>query len=145
MNAGGPRSSRSTGSTTWCLRHEPFRLHSADVVFTGVLFAATLLTHLPLAISAAGLELLLYVGRKVRFRREDREIRAGWSAVRLTALAGGMLALRLEASLLCAMVAFGIGELVDRGELYNELRAPTPAGHMARTLAERLRAVGQVG
>ncbi len=111
------------------LRHEPYRLHSADAVFTGVLLAALLLGHLPLALLVGVLKLGLYVARKIR-----RRGKTGWTLLRV----GSGFAMPLILGLVdperwqaWAIAGTAVGELVDRCEFYTELRVPTPRGRMA--------------
>ncbi len=126
------------------LRHAPFRPHSADVLLTGFLWAALMLGLLPLALLSGALKLALYLERKLRFARRGWPLRRGWSALRLAA----GFALPLAAGVadpghwpVWALAGTAVGELVDRGELYEELRVPTPRGHMELTL-DRLLAGG---
>ena len=124
------------------LRHEPLRPHSADVVLTGLLAAALLLGRLPLALLVAAVKLALYLSRKFRFARRGGRPRWGWSALRLAAGFGlpGVAGLADPAHWpLWALAGTAVGEMVDRGELYCELRVPTPEGHMAWTLEQLLR------
>ncbi len=121
------------------LRHEPYRPHSADVLLTGLLGTAVLLGQLPLALLLAAAKLALYLGRKARFARRGWPIRWPWSALRL----GAGFALPLAAGLAdpvhwpaWALAGTAVGELIDRGELYTELRVPAPAAHMARSLEQ---------
>ncbi len=122
------------------LRHEPWRPHSADVMLTAPLTVALLLDSLPFALLFLAIKLALYLRRKLRFARRGWPLRSGWSALRLAAgfvvpcLAGALDPASWPAWALAGTVA---GELVDRGELYMELRVPTPREHMARSL-ERL-------
>ena len=125
------------------LRHEPYRPHSADVLLTGLLWTAVLLGHLPLALLLAVAKAALYVGRKLRFSRR------GWPAHRALSLLrlGTGFALPLAAGVVdpahwpaWALAGSVVGELIDRGELYTELRVPTPRGQMAESLERCLEA-----
>ncbi len=119
------------------LRHEPLRPHSADVLLTGLLWSAVLLGRLPAALLLAAVKLALYLGRKLRFARRGWSIRFGWSVVRLGAgfVLPWLIYLAAPAHWPAWVLAgTAVGELVARGELYTELRVPTPAGHMAMAL-----------
>ncbi len=122
------------------LRHEPQRSHSADVLLTGLLLTAISVGRLPLALFLAAVKLVLYLGRKLRFARRGWPPRWGWSGLRLAA--GFALPLTLGFAdpahwPAWALAGTAVGELIDRGELYSELRVPTPRGHMSASL-ERL-------
>ena len=120
------------------LQHEPRRQHSADVVITGLLWAAILSGWWSLVWLMASVKLPLYLNRKLRFSRRGWPVHRGWSGLRLAAgfvlpLAAGLAdPTHWQA---WALAGTAVGELVDRGELYTELRVPTPRGHMAASLA----------
>ncbi len=122
------------------LRHEPLRSHSADVLLTGLLLTAVLIGVPPLALFLAAVKLTLYLGRKLRFARRGWPVRRRLSGLRLAAgfvlpvVTGVADPAHWQA---WALAGTAVGELVDRGELYSELRVPTPGGHMASSL-ERL-------
>ncbi len=127
------------------LRHQPPRPHSADILLTGLLWSAVLLGHPPSALLVAVVKLALYLGRKLRLARRGWPSRWRWSALRL----GAGFALPCVIGLAdpghwiaWALAGTAVGEMVDRGELYSELRVPTPEGHMAMAL-ERLLAGGR--
>ncbi len=128
------------------LRHEPLRSHSADVLLTGLLWTALLIGQWRMAALLAAAKLALYLGRKLRFARRRWPTRPGWSGLRLSA--GFALPCVLAVAdpghwPLWALAGTAVGELVDRGELYSELRVPTPRGQMATSL-ERLLAGGDL-
>ncbi len=121
------------------LRHEPYRPHSADVLLTGLLCTAILLAQVPLSLLLATVKLALYLSRKVRFARQRRPARWGWSALRIAAGFALPCTLGLADPAhwpAWALAGTAMGELVDRGELYSELRVPTPEGSMARSLEQ---------
>ena len=119
------------------LRHEPYRAHSADVLLTGLLASAVLLESLPLALALGGAKLALYLARKRRFARRGWPTRPVWSTLRVGAgfVFPCLMVLADPAHWPAwALAGISVGEVVDRGELYVELRVPTPAAHMAYTL-----------
>ncbi len=123
------------------LRHEPYRPHSADVLLTGLLATAILLGQLPPTLLLAAVKLALYLSRKLRFARRGWPARWGWSVVRLAAGFALPCVLGLADSAhwpAWALAGTAVGELVDRGELYSELRVPAPEAHMAATLNRSL-------
>ena len=124
------------------LRHEPRRPHSADVLLTGLLCTALLLGQLLPVLLLAGVKLVLYLARKRRFARWGWPVRRGWSALRLaTGFVVPCVALLDPANWTTwALASMAVGELVDRGEFYCELRVPTPQGQMAESLENLLRA-----
>lgn len=119
------------------LRHEPYRAHSADVMLTGLLASAVLLESAPAAVLVAAVKLGLYLARKLRFARRSWPARPAVSALRV----GFGFALPLALGLAdpahwpaWALAGTAVGELIDRAELYTELRVPSPAAHMAAAL-----------
>ncbi len=119
------------------LRHERWRPHSADVMLTAPLVVALLLGSWPFALLFMGIKLALYLSRKRRFVRRGWPPRWGLSTLRLAA--GFALPCMLGTLdpahwTSWALAGTAVGELVDRGELYMELRVPTPEQHMADSL-----------
>lgn len=122
------------------LRHEPNRLHSADVFLTGALAAALLLGQRRVVLVLLLAKLVLYVLRKRRFHCRGDDPRLLWSARRI----GGGLLLPAAALLAgiphasaFALAAVALGELIDRAELYTELRVPTPLRELDRQVTDR--------
>ncbi len=120
-------------------------VHSADVLPTGALLAAVLTANLALAAAVAGLKLVLYLRRKVLRVRRGLDPRWAWSAGRLAAgFAAPVVAGVADPSgwPAWALAGAAVGELIDRGELYEELEVPTPRAQMAIELKRRLRFAG---
>ncbi len=107
------------------------RMHSADVLRTGILLVGLWLGHLPWSAAFAALKLYLYVTRKLG----DGLTRPAWALLRLGAgfvLPVAMFFLDRERWALWALAGTAVGELVDRCEFYAELRVPTPRDEIRR-------------
>ena len=110
------------------------RLHSSDVVPTGLYVTLILLGQAGSAVLIGGLKLAFYLGR-------PHHRRPGWSALRLGAGFALPVLLSLadpERWIFWTLLGTAVGEAVDRGELYTELVVPTPRGEMARRLGPTL-------
>lgn len=115
------------------LRTGPWNLHSAHTLFNG-LFQMGLLTGLgPLALGMGLLKAGLYLHRKRHFARAGRPVCPGLSALRLGL--GLLVPLGLGGThpLLAAGLAI-LGDLLDRGEYYDELEVATPQADLAARL-----------
>lgn len=107
------------------------RMHSADVLRTGILLTALWIGHLPLAAAFGALKLYLYLTRKFG----DGWKRPEWALLRLWigfVFPVVMYFLDPERWTLWALAGAAVGELVDRCEFYAGLRVPTPRGEMRR-------------
>jgi len=126
---------------------KPFRVHSADVLLTGLLLTAVLVGNLPIAALVALVKLFLYQLRKAEFRRRRRNPRPWWSLLRI----GSGFLFPMAMGLIdparwsvWALAGTAVAELVDRGEFYLELEVATPQRQMALELERMLhRGVGE--
>jgi len=112
------------------------RLHSADVLGTGILLAGLWIGHLPSVAALGALKLYLYLTRKI----EDGFKRPQWAVLRLGAgfvLPVAMYFLDPERWRLWALAGTAVGELVDRCEFYAGLRVLTPRGEMSFSSAPK--------
>lgn len=101
------------------------RLHSADVLPTGILLSGLWTGHLPLSAACGALKLYLYSTRQIAQGCKRRE----WALTRLGA--GFVLPVAAyffdpEHWTLWALAGTAVGELVDRCEFYDGLRVTTP-------------------
>ncbi len=122
---------------------EPRRYHSANAILTG-LFYVGVLTLNPLVAGAIGLgKFLLYVKRKIEFRRLGKPSRPTLSAIRIVIgflvptlawiFVGGEVFPIVIATIL-------LGELIDRTEFYAELDFVTPEKQVAIDLQRAISA-----
>ncbi|MCP4661755.1 MAG: dimethyl sulfoxide reductase anchor subunit [bacterium] len=119
---------------TW---EKSFRVHSADVLLTGLLLTGILLGNLPIAAFFALVKLFLYPVGKVGFMRRRRSPRPCRSLLRV----GSGFLFPLVMGLadparwpVWALAGTAIGEFVDRCEFYLELEVTTPRRQMALEL-----------
>jgi DMSO reductase anchor subunit len=117
------------------------RLHSAQVLLSGVLFLATFQGNAVVCILMATLKLILYLSRKRRFAVNDEPTRQLASALRIVlgSLAPiGLWLVAPDALAVPAAFCVVIGEIIDRCEYYAELEVPTPRRQMDAVLADEL-------
>ena len=101
-------------------------LHSAHVLGTGLLLAAVWNGSLLVAGAVALVKIVLYLARwKQRTGLGVNGIHPAVGWLRTGTLAGGIGAMFLGIPWLAAMLIL-IGEMIDRGEFYEELEIPTP-------------------
>jgi hypothetical protein len=101
-------------------------LHSAHVLGTGLFLAAVWNGSLVVAGAVALVKLVLYAARKNDRDRLDLKAvhpAVGW--LRIGTLVLGMGAMFQDITWLAPMLIL-IGEMIDRGEFYEELEIPTP-------------------
>jgi len=112
--------------------------HSADALITGLFLAGVSAGSTPVAGVAALSKLLLYVRRKLAFRRTGLSVRPVAS---LTRVAVGLLLPPILWPLgadYALVLAVAIGELIDRLEYYSELETMTPGRQMVLDLRATL-------
>ncbi|WLT30851.1 DmsC/YnfH family molybdoenzyme membrane anchor subunit [Geothrix sp. PMB-07] len=115
------------------LRVGPWNLHSAHTLFNG-LFLLGLLARIPVLAAIMGtFKAALYLHRKQHFARIGTPLRPGLSALRLGLGFLGPLWLAASHPLLAAMLAV-LGDLLDRGEYYDELAIPTPQSDLVQRM-----------
>ncbi len=103
--------------------------HSAQTLFTAMLFIPIFLESFFPFIFVLSLKILLYIYRKVEYKRMDKDPRLIVSSVRiLTALVSPLLLLLMipETAWLIILCSTLVGELIDRMEFYYELEYITP-------------------
>jgi Fe-S-cluster-containing dehydrogenase component len=111
------------------LKAGPCNLHSAHTLFNG-LFLLGLLARIPaLAIGMGMLKTALYLHRKRHFAAIGTPARPWLSAIRLGVGFLGPLGLAGAHPLLAAALAV-LGDLLDRGEYYDELAVSTPQSNL---------------
>ena len=111
-------------------------LHSAHVMGTGLLLAAVWSGSLLVAGSVTLVKIVLYVVRKRDRARLGLAIHPAVGWLRVVTLAAGMVAMFMDLSWL-ALTMILAGEMIDRGEFYEELEIPTPDSRMLDELAGR--------
>jgi DMSO reductase anchor subunit len=114
------------------------RLHSAQVLLTGPLLAACLAWSPPLIVLFGAAKLVLYVRRKLRRQSRGLPWRPGMSLMRVgLGLVAPALVWAAAPPMYGAWVTGLVlgGEIIDRGEFYEELELATPAALVAH--AER--------
>ncbi|MEM7583519.1 MAG: DmsC/YnfH family molybdoenzyme membrane anchor subunit [Acidobacteriota bacterium] len=120
-------------------------VHSADVLLTAALLVALLAGEPKSLALLAFIKIALYLNRKRQRRRRGLDPLWKWSLARvglgsvpigLLVLGGGAVA--PAGALIGSGLAVLLAEVIDRGELYEELEVPTPRGEMRRELAARL-------
>jgi len=112
-------------------------LHSAHVVGSGLLLAAVWNGSLLVAGAVALVKMALYLARRKDRARLDLDgihPAVGW--LRTGTLAVGMSAMFLDISWLAPTLIL-IGEMIDRGEFYEELEIPTPNSQLLDELETR--------
>lgn len=119
----------------------PVKLHSAHVVLTFLLFTALFIENLYALIFITMIKIGLYTYRKIYFRKQAKNYRIMLSAWRLDFIISFPLLLWMfdiphmfwwvAASLL-------LGEMIDRGEYYDELDVITPQKQIAKDLMNQL-------
>lgn len=117
------------------------RVHSADVLGTGVLLTGILVGNLSITAIVALGKLFLYQLRKAEFSQRRRNPRLGWGLLRIVSgflFPMAMALLDPARWTVWALVGTAIGELIDRGEFYLELQVPTPRRQMALDLEKML-------
>jgi DMSO reductase anchor subunit len=121
-------------------RTPALRLHSAQVILTGVLVLGFITNLTPVSVGVVLLKGMLYIARKVRFTREAAPARPLASILRLS------IGIALPAALWqiypayqgVIVAAVVLGELIDRAEFYMELTILTPKRQMATDLQAML-------
>ena len=119
-------------------RAQGLRLHSAQVIVTGLLFAGMFSANGVLFALVAAAKAFMYLWRKYNMYSERQEARPWFTRARvLIGLAAPLVmwwkggAHWYPAVVACVVV----GELIDRAEFYLELDAPSPARQMDADLA----------
>jgi Fe-S-cluster-containing dehydrogenase component len=123
------------------LRAGPWNLHSAHTLFNGLYLLGLLARSWPLVLGMGFLKAGLYLHRKRHFAAIGKPVRPWVSALRLGAGFLGPLFLTASHSPLAAFCAV-LGDLVDRGEYYDELEIPTPQLQLVEAMRRRLGAAG---
>ena len=115
------------------VRHQehPVVPHSAMATLTAVFIAVVLAGEVWAVVPIVGAKAGLYIWRAARFRD------LGWRVVLRLMLLGAGPTLVLTGSPVVGWLALGVGELIDRAELYAELRFLDPTLQAQRDL-ERL-------
>jgi hypothetical protein len=113
------------------------RLHSAQVLLTGLLFAGLFSANGPLFALVAAAKAFLYLWRKYNLHSEGREARPWLTRARVLVGLAAPLVIWWQAGAqwypaIAACVA--VGEFIDRAEFYLELDAPSPARQMETDL-----------
>jgi Fe-S-cluster-containing dehydrogenase component/DMSO reductase anchor subunit len=119
-------------------------LHSAHVLGTGLLAAALWNGFLLVAGGLVLVKMAFYLGRKISRARLGIAIHPVAMGLRLGAPALGMIALIRDLPW-PAMVLILIGEMIDRGEFYEEMEVPTPNSHQLDCLEARSEAHAVLG
>ncbi len=122
----------------------PAHRHSASVLLTG-LFLTGLLADVVLLAGTVGVaKLALYLGRKIERAWRGAAWRPGMSVARLSfglALPALLWVVDREAFGVVIVGAALVGELIDRGEYYEELERESPRRQLALALAGEIAAV----
>lgn len=121
------------------LRISPWNFHSAHTLLNGLYLSAILMGTPLLALPAGLVKLGLYLARKSRFRGTGQPLRPWWSLLRLAFGFGIPLAGFLLDALVPAAAAVVLGDLIDRGEFYQELDVVTPRRQVNRDFQNALR------
>lgn len=118
-------------------RTGPWNLHSAHTVFNG-LYLLGLLAGIPLLAWGLGLfKAGLYLHRKRHFAALGKPVRPRVSALRVgLGFLGPLLVFASHPWLVAALAV--LGDLVDRGEYYDELEVPTPRLDLVEVMRHRL-------
>lgn len=133
------------------IRPLPSVPHSANVVLTGILLVGVLwgtgagVSLVALSATVGIVKVALYVARKRALAIAGTEWRPRWSVLRLgLGIAAVPLLLLDPGAQSLAIACVLIGEVIDRGELYEELEVMTPRLQMRRDEA-RLRQAREAG
>lgn len=114
-------------------RMGPWNLHSAHALFNG-LFLLGLLARMPaLAVGLGLVKAALYLHRKQHFVRVGMPLRPGVSVLRLGLGLLGALWMAPAHPLGASALAV-LGDLLDRGEYYDELAIPTPPSDLVQRM-----------
>ncbi len=120
-------------------------VHSAHVLGTGLLLAATGASATVVVVTIAVVKISLYVARQMVRARKERAVSLGLSVPRVGFLAAGAGWLALaqpSESVLPAVAIILVGEVVDRCIYYWELEIPTPNSLQRDELERRPEAHG---
>ena len=112
-------------------------LHSAHVLGTGLMLAAVWNGSILVAGAMALVKLALYLARKRDRAALGLSSQAVWGWLRVASLFMGTGALVMGKPWL-AMGLYLVGEMIDRGEFYQEMEIPTPSSMMQDELEARL-------
>ena len=112
-------------------------LHSAHVLGTGLMLAAVWNGSILVAGAMALVKLVLYLARKRDRAALGLSSQAVWGWLRVASLFMGTGALVMGKPWL-AMGLYLVGEMIDRGEFYQEMEIPTPSSMMQDELEARL-------
>jgi len=110
-------------------------LHSAHVLGTGLMLAAVWNGSMPVAGAIALVKLSLYLVRKRNRGRLGLNIPGALGWLRAGALITGTGAILIDPWLAVALIL--VGEMIDRGEFYEELEIPTPNSLLLDELESR--------
>jgi len=111
-------------------------LHSANVTGTGLLLAAVWIGSWPVAAAVALVKLTLYLTRKRDRAAMGLTVFPVASWLRVSALMTGIAALFTGRSGLAVALVL-LGEMIDRGEFYEEMEIPTPNSLLLDELERR--------
>ncbi len=128
---------------TW---EKTFRVHSADVLLTGLLLTGILVENLPITALVAVGKLFLYQARKTGFVQRRRNPRSWWGLLRIVSGFLFPMAMTLVDPArwpVWALAGTAIGEIIDRGEFYLELQVTTPRRQMVPELERMLQGEGE--
>jgi len=122
------------------------KLHSADLVITGVFLSGILLDSSLLALLAGSVKLGLYLHRKSLCLKAGRTLRPLASGIRI--IAGFLVPIMLWPETftnvhLYVMISATVGELIDRSEFYMDLETRTPCRQITIDLEKRIEADSQ--
>jgi Fe-S-cluster-containing dehydrogenase component len=123
------------------LRVGPWNLHSAHTLFNGLYLLGLLACSWPLVLGMGFLKAALYLHRKRHFAAMGKPVRPWVSALRVGLGFLGPLLVAPSHPMLAALGAV-LGDLVDRGEYYDELELPTPQLQLVESMRRRLGTFG---